>query len=167
MVAWIPNKTCNPRKWGCGRAFPETAAYFRPLNGEKRGYFHSYCHDCCKRRQQLRRKPKTLMDPYGAVKGCLGEAGCGRMLRESDFYRERGICRSCYGARWVACVREKKQRERERLKSFKLGHRLTDRSKGPFVADAEELPGAAGHSVWSEDAMHELLEMACPRNDGN
>ena len=156
MAAYLPKKTCNPTKWGCGQDFPETAAYFRPLTGIQRGCFNSYCHNCSRRKQQSRRKPKPPIKPHGAEKRCLGYGGCGRTLRESDFYRRQSVCKSCYNARWVPVVRER----RERNKSLKLGHGLTDRLKGSFAADAEEFPAAAGHPVGSKDAMDELLEMA-------
>lgn len=211
MAFLISKKTCCPRKWGCGRAFPETAEYFRPFKGRDAGYFNAYCYECERKKQ---RKPKAIIESHGAKKGCLSILGCSRMLRESDFhrgqslckkcyslrygrkrrypkpivephsdemvcrsklgcgkrlpksdfYRGRVMCRHCYDARWTPRVREKRRLRRAKL--LKLGHGLTHSREGSFPSDSEKLPRMPRHPVGSEDAMHELLEMAGPRVDG-
>ena len=135
MALWIPKKTCSSRKWGCGKDFPETAKYFRPLTGKQSGYYNSYCHACAKIK---RHKPKKeSVEPHGTVKACLSILGCGRLLHQSEFYGRQAICKSCYSARWVPQVREKRRLRRAK-QLVKLGHGLTDGGKGSFTADSKE-----------------------------
>ena len=103
-----PLKICVPTKWGCGRAFHESKEYFRPFKGGKAGYFLSYCRACELKRSRSFRVVRIPDPPSGPEKQCLGRGGCKRMLRKSDFYKKQGLCKRCYGARWVPYLREKR-----------------------------------------------------------
>ena len=135
MALWIPKKTCCSQKWGCGKDFPETAKYFRPLTGKQAGYYDSYCHACAKLKR--RKPPKAIVERHGPVKVCASKLGCGRSLYQSEFYGRQAICKSCYSARWVPQVREKRRLRRAK-QLVKLGHGLTDGGKGSFTADSKE-----------------------------
>ena len=133
MARYVPQKTCCPKK-GCGKDFPETAAHFRPMVGKYAGYFYSYCRKCYRRffreyRVMARAsRAKPTSEPHGAERRCKSALGCGRLLRESDFYKGQSLCKVCYKARWLPRLREKRRRA-----SMDAVHGVADGRESKYV----------------------------------
>ena len=170
MARYVPQKTCSPNK-GCGKDFPETAAYFRPKVGKYAGCFEAYCRECDRRvsrEYQARRvmarasRPKPTSEPHGAERRCKSALGCGRLLRDSDFYKGQSLCKACYKARWLPRLREKRRRA-----SMDIVHGNTDGREGPLAADAEPLLACSGHAMFSEEAVHVGLQAAFSGEGGH
>ena len=168
MARYVPQKTCSPNK-GCGKDFPETAAYFRPKVGKYAGCFESYCRECDRRvsrergaryRLQARTsRTKLCVEPHGAERRCKSALGCGRLLQESDFYKGHSLCKACYRARYGP-------RRREKHGSAKMLHGPADSVEGSFAGDSKPFAARAGDPVLGQEAVDIGLQAPFPGEGG-